>query len=489
MERGVGARRLLPLRPLGAARARVLDRHAAADRQRLAARRARLLLHAHRRHRALSADARQGGLLPDGLGRQRPADRAARAEPLRRALRSLGRLRPRLQPARGALGKGAGVDLAAELRRAVPAPDRDRRARLRGAVARARPVGRLVDDLHDDRRARAAHLPALVPGAAGARRGLPAGGADAVGRRLPDRRRAGRARGPRAPGRDEPRALPRGRRRRARGADRDDAPGADPGVRGAAGAPRRRAPARARRQGGADAAVRHARAGAHAPARRSREGHGAGDGVHVRRPHRRRVVARARPAGALGARTRRTPRRRALGRRRLGVRGRRARAARLRRAAREDGQPGAQADPRAAGAGRRHRRRADAADARGEVLREGRATGGDRHQPPVVLSHDAPSRGAARARARAGLAPAVHARALRGLGQRADGRLVREPPALLRRAVSAVVSAGRQRRGALRRSRYPRARISCRSTRRPTSPRATPPSSAGSPTASPATPT
>ena len=42
--------------------------------------------------RALSAHARQGGLLPDGLGRQRPADRAARAEPLRRALRPVGRL-------------------------------------------------------------------------------------------------------------------------------------------------------------------------------------------------------------------------------------------------------------------------------------------------------------------------------------------------------------------------------------------------------------
>ena len=146
------------------------------------------------------ADARARGLLPDGLGRQRPADRAPRAEPLRRALRPLGGLRPRLRAARPASApeREPVAGLAPELRRALPAPDRERRAGLRGAVAQARAVGRLVDDLHDDRRARAAHLPALVPRPAGARRGLPARGADAVGRRLPDRGRAGRARGPRA---------------------------------------------------------------------------------------------------------------------------------------------------------------------------------------------------------------------------------------------------------------------------------------------------
>ncbi len=38
-----------------------------------------------------------------------------------------------------------------------------------------------------------------------------------------------------------------------------------------------------------------------------REGHRPGDGVHVRRPHRRDVVARAGAAGALGARPRRAP--------------------------------------------------------------------------------------------------------------------------------------------------------------------------------------
>ena len=97
--------------------------------------------------------------------------------------------------------------------------------------------------------------------------------------------------------------------------------------------------------------------------------------------------------------------------------------------------------------GGRARRRAAAGDARGEVLREGRAAGRDRHQPAVVHPHDDAPRRADRARARAALAPAVHARALRGLGQRADRRLVRQPPALLRRAVPGLVPARRERRG------------------------------------------
>ena len=58
---------------------------------------------------------------------------------------------PDFEPPERALREGAGVGLAAELRRALPAPDRERRAGLRGAVAHARAVGRLVDDLHDDR--------------------------------------------------------------------------------------------------------------------------------------------------------------------------------------------------------------------------------------------------------------------------------------------------------------------------------------------------
>ena len=152
--------------------------------------------------RPLPADARQGRVLPDGLGRQRSADRAARAESLRRALRPVGRLRPAVRASRGAFGEGAGIDLAPQLRGAVPGVDGVRRAGVRGAVAHARPVGRLVDDVHDDRPTRPAGLAAIVPGSARPRRGLPAAGADAVGRGLPDGGRPGRAGGSRAAGGD-----------------------------------------------------------------------------------------------------------------------------------------------------------------------------------------------------------------------------------------------------------------------------------------------
>ena len=75
-------------------------------------------------------------------------------------------------------------------------PRRGGRAGLRGAVAHARPLGRLEAALHDDRAQGADGQPARVPAQLRPRRGLPAGGADAVGRHLPDRGRPGRARGP-----------------------------------------------------------------------------------------------------------------------------------------------------------------------------------------------------------------------------------------------------------------------------------------------------
>ena len=116
----------------------------------------------------------------------------------------------------------------------------------------------------------------------------------------------------------------------------------------------------------------------------------------------------------------------------------------------------------------------------GEVLREGRAPGGDRDEPAVVHPHDRAPRGADRARPRAAVAPAVHARALRGLGERADRRLVRQPPALLRRAVPALVPDRRQRCPCSTNSRSRRARSSCRSIPRPTSRTAMRPDSGGS---------
>ena len=69
------------------------------------------------------------------------------------------------------------------------------RAGLRGAVAHPRPLGRLEAALHDDRAQGAEGQPARVPAQLRPRRGLPAGGADPLGRHLPDRGRPGRARG------------------------------------------------------------------------------------------------------------------------------------------------------------------------------------------------------------------------------------------------------------------------------------------------------
>ena len=138
-----------------------------------------------------------------------------------------------------------------------------------------------------------------------------------------------------------------------------------------------------------DAAVRRARAGAGAPAGRSREGQRHRDDLHVRRHHRRHLVARA---GAAGARGDPAGRHAAAGA----------------RGARPDGSP-----PTPARAQRHYDELAglSAAKARakivellresgdlvgeprpithaGEVLREGRPAARDRHQPAVVHQDD-----------------------------------------------------------------------------------------------------
>ena len=107
-------------------------------------------------------------------------------------------------------------------------------------------------------------------------------------------------------------------------------------------------------------------------------------------------------------------------------------------------------DRRAAARERRSHRRAAADHPRGEVLREGGSPARDRDEPPVVHQDDGLPRGAARARTRAAVAPAVHAGAARELDQRAERRLVRQPPAVLRRAVSALVPGPRRRHRRLR---------------------------------------
>ena len=92
-----------------------------------------------------------------------------------------------------------------------------------------------------------------------------------------------------------------------------------------------------------------------------------------------------------------------------------------------------------------------------------RATGRSRSSPPPVV-HPAPRRAPPRAGPRAAMASAVHAVALRELGRRPYRRLVRQPAALLRRAVPGLVPRSRRRRAGLRGRRRP-TRRSCRSIR------------------------
>ena len=73
-------------------------------------------------------------------------------------------------------------------------------------------------------------------------------------------------------------------------------------------------------------------------------------------------------------------------------------------------------------------------------------------QPAVVRQDDGLPGGDAAARARARVASGAHARALRELGERTERRLVHQPPAVLRRAVSGLVSRSRGRHARLRRA-------------------------------------
>ena len=235
------------------------------------------------------------------------------------------------------------------------------------------------------------HLPrgpgrraAGVPAEPRARRGVSGRGADAVGRDVPDGRRAGRARGPRHDGRVPPARVPAQLPRRRgwfkrRRLHRDDAPRAPRRVRRPGRAPRRRAVPAAVRHHRPHAAVRRRGARRCALPRGPRQGLRHRHDLHVRRHHRRHVVARAPARDPADARLGRARAARAAagdrdrGRAR-GVRGDRG-DDRLQRAEARRGDA-----PRV----RRHGRRAHAHPAPRQVLREGRQAPRDHHDPPVV---------------------------------------------------------------------------------------------------------
>ena len=192
---------------------RLLHRHPASHRVRLAPHRPRLLLHPHRYRGPLPPDAGPSRLLPDGVGRQRPAHRAAGAELLRGPLRSRPALRSRLRAA-GPAGQGSRLHLPPQLRGAVPPAHRGGRAGLRAPVAHARPVGGLDAHLRHRLRPGPAGLPTRFPAPGRPGPGGPADRAHPLGRRLPDGGVPGRAGGPRAArrpttGSDSPASAPR----------------------------------------------------------------------------------------------------------------------------------------------------------------------------------------------------------------------------------------------------------------------------------------
>ncbi len=179
----------------------------------------------------------------------------------------------------------------------------------------------------------------------------------------------------------------------APGPHRDDPARAAAGVRRARGPPGRRALPAAVRHDRPHAAVRRRGAGRGAPARGAGQGLGHRHDLHLRRPHRRHLVARAAAAHPGDRRGRRAaaagPTR---GGRRHGVRADR----RQDRALRPGG---GRRD--AAGVGR-PRGRAEADHPPGQVLRAGRAPARDRHDPAVVHPqrrprHRDPRRAASRA--------------------------------------------------------------------------------------------
>ena len=227
-------------------------------------------------------------------------------------------LRRRVRAA-GAEGQAEAPDQPAELRRALRAADDRAREEVLRPLDERRPQRRLVAESYTTIGGRAHDgQPAGVPRPPRSRPRLHRRGADGLGRRVPDGRRPGRARGPRDARRLPPPGVPSGRRR-GRHPHRDHPARAGPGVRGPRRPPERRAVQAAVRHRGHTPLFGVARPDPAAPPRRSREGIGHRHDLHVRRHHRRHVVARARPSRPQRRRARRHAAGRSRGARRAGT--------------------------------------------------------------------------------------------------------------------------------------------------------------------------
>ena len=240
--RAVGGRRHLPLRPHEGARRGLLDRHAAADGERVAAH--GLGVRVRRRPTRSPATgacaATRSSTRWAGTTTGSPTERrvqnyyGVRCDP---SLPYDPDFAPPEKPGEAARSRSSRpnfVELCERL-------DRRGRAGVRGAVAPARALGRLVADLHDDRRA--------APGACRSARSSATSPAARPTR--PRRRRCGTSTtAPRSPRPSSRTASTPGAYHRGRASDgvdgarrhrhRDDPARADPGVRRARRAPRRR---------------------------------------------------------------------------------------------------------------------------------------------------------------------------------------------------------------------------------------------------------
>ena len=182
------------------ARGDLLDRHPAADRQRHRCTWARsFATRRPTRWRATSGCA-AGGLLPDGVGRQRPGHRAPRAELLRRALRPLAArtTRSSTPPRSSAPTTSRSRSVAPNFIELCERLDRRGREGVRGRCgggSGSRSTGRMTYTTIGERSRR--RVAARVPRDLARGEALHSRRADAVGRRLPHRGRAGRARGSR----------------------------------------------------------------------------------------------------------------------------------------------------------------------------------------------------------------------------------------------------------------------------------------------------
>ena len=482
----MGGRGHLRVRPHGHARAGVLGRHPAADGVGLAARRARVQLHPHRHRRPLPAHARQARLLPDGLGRQRPAHRAPRPELLRRAVRAEPAVRPGLHRARrspaSSRSRSRARTSSSSARRSPPRTRR--RSRSCGAATACRSTGRTATRPSTPGPARSASARSCATSSA---------------------------------------ARPTCRWRRRCGTSRSAPPWRRPSSR-TASTPARGTGSRTTATARRDVFIETTRpelipACVALIAHPDDERYQPLFGTTVRSPlFDVEVPVLAHPAAEMdrGAgiamcctfgdltdvqwwRELDLPNRTVINR-----------DGRLLRETPEwiTSPEGRQRYEELAGAtvhtakerivahahrDRRARRRRPSRHAPGEVLREGRQAARDRLQPPVVHPQRRPGRGRARRddrpRPGAAVAPGLHAPPLRGLGARPQRRLAGQPPALLRGAGAGLVPARRRRRGPARRGAHARRTTPCPSTPRPTSRPASPPTSATSRAASPATAT